>query len=57
MNTKTLTVYTAEEVSKILKLSLRTVKGLLRKGEIKGVKIGGQWRITAADVERLLGQG
>lgn len=37
---------TPEEVGKVLKVSLSTVKRYLYNGELKGEKIGRQWRIS-----------
>jgi excisionase family DNA binding protein len=47
--------YTLEEVSKILKITVVTAKRLIYKNEIKANKIGGQWRISSKEIDRLLG--
>ena len=39
-------VYTVEQVAEQLKVHMRTVYRLLEAGEIQGVKVGRQWRIT-----------
>jgi excisionase family DNA binding protein len=39
-------VYTVEQVASQLKVHSRTVYRLLEAGEIRGVKVGRQWRIT-----------
>lgn len=39
-------VFTAEEISYMLKIEASTIYRLLRKGTIKGFKAGGQWRVT-----------
>ncbi|HAI86485.1 MAG TPA: hypothetical protein DCL63_05775, partial [Firmicutes bacterium] len=45
---------TPEEVAAILKLRIRTVHGMLRRGDLLGVKLGRVWRIRVADVHELL---
>ena len=47
--------FTVGQVSKILSMSTRTIKAHLYSGEIRGVKIGGRWRITRREIDRLLG--
>lgn len=39
-------VYTPDEVAALLKIPKSTICYLLRNGELKGMKIGRQWRIT-----------
>ena len=46
--------YTVNQVSEILNMSTRTIKAHLYSGEIRGVKIGGHWRITRREISRLL---
>lgn len=43
--------YTAEEISKYLKVHPYTVKRLAREGKIPGFKIGGQWRFDRKEFE------
>lgn len=49
---------TPTEVAEILNLSVRTIKGWLREGKLKGVKIGtrGDWRIIERDLEEFIQQ-
>ena len=47
--------YTVAQVAEILSMGTRTIKSHLYSGEIKGVKIGGHWRITRREIDRLLG--
>lgn len=47
------TVYTTAEFAKLFKLSLPTVKRLIKSGEIQVVRIGRSVRIPAEEVERL----
>lgn len=53
-NMSDLKLYTPEEVAKILKVTPRTVRGYLRKGELKGAKIGREWRVTEEQVREFL---
>jgi len=43
----TITIYTVDEVTKILRLkNRRTVQNWLKDGKLKGFKAGKEWRIT-----------
>ncbi len=48
--------YTVKELADLLFLSEYTVRERLRRGELKGVKVGGKgdWRISSAEVDRQL---
>ncbi|MES2625703.1 MAG: helix-turn-helix domain-containing protein [Pseudomonadota bacterium] len=48
-------LYTVEKVAQILGLHVRTVRGYVRDGRIKAVKIGKQYRITKGDLEAFTG--
>lgn len=48
-------VLTVREVSKILRLGRQKVYILIESGEIKGQKIGADWRITTASIEKIIG--
>jgi len=51
-------LYTPEEVAAVLKVKPRTVMEWLRKGKLKGVKIGGKlWRIKESDLQTFIEQG
>jgi excisionase family DNA binding protein len=43
-----------QEVADFLKFSTRKVVRLLKKGELPGTKMGGQWRIRRIDLDNLL---
>jgi len=47
--------YTPEELARALKVSGETVRARLRRGEIKGLRLGRIWRVPRDEVERLLG--
>lgn len=38
-------VLTAEETAEILKVNIDTVRRLLRRGDLPGVKVGRHWRV------------
>lgn len=47
-------IMTAEDVAKFLRLPLKTTRGLLHDGKLKGTKIGKHWRVTRENLERFL---
>lgn len=47
-------LYSASEVSKILKLNLQTVQRFIREERIKAVKVGREYRIKEPDLEDFL---
>ncbi|MFD0855941.1 helix-turn-helix domain-containing protein, partial [Actinomadura adrarensis] len=49
-------MYSAEEVAERLGLHVRTVRGYIRSGRLKAVRIGKQYRISPADLEELTGR-
>jgi len=48
-------VYTIREVADILKVSVRTVQRMIRRGDIRAVKIGGSVRIPKEALDEVLG--
>lgn len=50
----TVKCYTIEETAEILKLSISTVRAYIKSGKIKAARIGTRWRITEAEIDRLL---
>jgi excisionase family DNA binding protein len=42
---------TLREAAEVLRLSTRTVREYLRRGEIEGRVIGGRWRFRRADLD------
>ncbi len=48
-------MYSVEEVADLLGLHVRTVRGYIRDGRLKAVRIGKQYRITRADLAALTG--
>lgn len=49
--------YTVVEVGKILKLSRFSIYTLIKKGKIKAVRIGGQYRVYESELKRLSIEG
>ena len=47
-------IFTPDQVAKELSISVRTVRKWLRDGKIRGVKIGKSWRVSEAELERLM---
>src|SRR5688572_30956316 len=48
-------LFTVEKVAAILGMHVRTVRGYIRDGRIKAVRIGKQYRITGEDLEAFTG--
>jgi excisionase family DNA binding protein len=49
-------MYSVEQVADRLGLHVRTVRGYIRAGRLKAVRIGKQYRIAAADLDALTGR-
>ncbi|MCD6102098.1 MAG: PTS sugar transporter subunit IIA [Candidatus Cloacimonetes bacterium] len=45
-------ILTIQEVAEMLKISPETVLNLLSQKEIKGIKVGNQWRFMRSDIEQ-----
>ena len=41
------------DVSEILKVSQTTVRRMLARGELKGVRVGRLWRIARSEIDKL----
>lgn len=50
-----LDLYTVEEVAQRLRLNVRTVRQYLRDGQLKGTRIGKQYRVARTDLEAFAG--
>lgn len=46
-------LYSISDIAKMSKLTDRTIRNYLAKGNLKGVKVGGQWRFTKDDIRAL----
>ncbi|MEU8209274.1 helix-turn-helix domain-containing protein [Micromonospora sp. NPDC049044] len=49
-------MYSVEQVADRLNLHVRTVRGYIRSGRLRAVRIGKQYRIAARDLDALTGQ-
>ena len=49
--------YTIEEIAKILKLNRQTIYTMIKKGKIKAVRIGFQFRVYESELKRLSEEG
>jgi len=47
-------IYTAREISQMLRIPLSSLWSLTKKGAIRGVKVGKHWRYLAPDLEAFL---
>jgi excisionase family DNA binding protein len=48
-------LYTVDQVAERLGLHVRTVRGYIRDGRLKAVRLGKSYRITRGDLEALIG--
>ena len=46
-------ILTLRELASYLRVNERTVQRMLKSGQLKGVKIGGQWRFNGSEIDRL----
>ncbi|WP_426351060.1 helix-turn-helix domain-containing protein [Alloiococcus sp. CFN-8] len=46
-------LYTVEDIANITGLTSRTIRNYLKNGSLEGKKIGGQWRFTMDNIEKL----
>lgn len=49
--------YSVNEVAEILGLARITIYGWLQAGKIKGTKLGTVWRISEAELQRIIERG
>jgi len=49
-------LYSVEQVADLLNLHVRTVRGYVREGKLKAVRIGKQYRIARQDLEAMTGR-
>lgn len=50
-------MYDVLEVVEILGITRRTIYTYLKKGQLKGIKFGKEWRFTKEEIERFLREG
>ena len=51
---KKIRLYTLSELEVILQVTHRTLLTYIKNGKLKGVKIGGKWRITEENLRKFL---
>ncbi|MGW1882854.1 helix-turn-helix domain-containing protein [Streptomyces sp. NPDC001970] len=49
-------LYTVDQVAELLGLHVKTVRGYVRDGKLKGTRVGKQYRIAAEDLEAFTGR-
>ena len=49
-----LKLYTPEEMANLFAVKSKTIREWLKKGQLKGTKIGKQWRVKEQDLEEFL---
>lgn len=47
-------VLTSEQAAKVLQLTRRTITNMLDRGDLRGVKVGKEWRISRAELVRFV---
>ena len=47
-------VLTSEQAAQVLQLTRRTITNMLDRGDLRGVKIGKEWRISRAELVRFV---
>lgn len=50
-------VYTVQDVAEILKVSTKTVYKLLKEGDLKSIKVRGQFRVPSSALDNYLKGG
>jgi excisionase family DNA binding protein len=49
-------LYTAEEVAEILKVSSQSILNWIHAEKLKGIKVGGTYRVKESDLKKFLGE-
>jgi excisionase family DNA binding protein len=53
-----ISLYTLTEIEPILGVTHRTLLTYIKEGKLKGVKIGGKWRVTEENLKKFInGEG
>lgn len=50
-------IYTVDELVAILKVSNRTIHSYIKRGLLKAIKVGHNWRVKHEDLEAFLNGG
>jgi excisionase family DNA binding protein len=49
--------YTLSEAATLLRVAERTMRRLLQEGKMRGYRVGRQWRIPRADIDKMRAPG
>ncbi len=49
-----LNLYTLTELETVLGVTHRTLQNYIKSGRLKGVKVGGKWRVTEENLRKFL---
>lgn len=52
-----LKIYNIKETADLLQVTPRSIYTYIKEGKLHAVKIGREWRVTQADIEKLLETG
>jgi hypothetical protein len=52
-----LEIYNIKQTAAILKVTERSIMNYLKKGQLKGRKVGGRWMFAKEDITKFAGQG
>lgn len=47
-------IYNAEKLAKFFGVTKKTVQGWCKRGKLPGFKIGKQWKVRVADLQRMI---
>lgn len=50
-------VLTSDQAAAVLQLTRRTITNMLDRGDLRGVKIGKEWRVSRAELQRFVEAG
>ena len=54
MNATDIKLYTLEELSEKLSVTVYTLRNYIRSGKLKAAKIGGKWRVSEENLLRFI---
>ena len=57
INIDDMTVYSLKEIADLTGISVQTIRGYVRKGVLKGVKVGTRFYVNEKDVKHIFEKG
>lgn len=54
---QSLPLYTLKELAQLLEVTERTLHTYIKTGKLKGVKIGGKWKVTEENLQKFINGG